>query len=80
MPVVPRPLLTSLARRTLHRPAQWAQWPVRSQQVARRNALVASTALAEQRRELLEVEEYLARHAAAHAAGPVTLQVAVRPA
>ncbi|GAB2727249.1 hypothetical protein [Nocardioides pakistanensis] len=80
MPVVPRELLSSLARRTVSGPASWAQWPVLSQQVARRNALVASTALAEQRRELAEVEEFLARHTAAHAAGPVTLQVSVRPA
>ncbi len=35
------------------------QWPVHSQQGARRNAMIASTALAERRRERLEVEEYL---------------------
>lgn len=39
-------------------------WPVRSQQAARRNALVASTALADRRRERLEVEAFL--DAAAH--------------
>ena len=36
-----------------------AGWPVSSQQAARRNALVASTALAERRRERLEVEAFL---------------------
>lgn len=36
-------------------------WPVRSQEAARRNALVASTALTARRRERDEVEEFLAR-------------------
>jgi hypothetical protein len=35
-------------------------WPVDSQQVSRRNAMVASTALAQRRAELDEVEEFLA--------------------
>jgi hypothetical protein len=39
-----------------------AAWPVASQQQARRNALVASTALAQRRRERDEVEEFLAAH------------------
>lgn len=39
-------------------------WPVTSQQHARRNALVASTALTQRRREAEDVEEFLARHAA----------------
>lgn len=56
-----------------------SQWHVRSQQVARRNALVACTALAERRQELLEVEEFLASHAA-RAAASKTLEVGVRPA
>jgi len=56
------------------------QWHVRSQQVARRNALVACTVLAERRREVVEVEEYLAARAAARAAGPTTIEVRVRPA
>jgi hypothetical protein len=34
-------------------------WPVESQQRARRNALVASTALAQLRRERADVEEFL---------------------
>lgn len=55
------------------------EWPVQSQQVARRNALVASTALAERRRELDEVEEYLASRAARSAA-TATVEVGVRPA
>ena len=57
-----------------------SRWHVRSLEGSRRNALVASTALAERRRELVEVEEYLARHAAARAAGPTTVEVAVRSA
>lgn len=35
-------------------------WAARSQQQARRNAMVASTALAQRRAESAEVEEYLA--------------------
>jgi hypothetical protein len=42
-------------------------WIPGSQQHARRNALVASTALAERRLERLEVEEFLAEHAAMRA-------------
>jgi hypothetical protein len=56
------------------------QWHVRSQQVARRNALVSCTALAERRRELAEVEDFLAAHAAAREARVTTLEVRVRPA
>ncbi|MEP7089681.1 MAG: hypothetical protein ABI776_06175 [Nocardioidaceae bacterium] len=41
-----------------------ASWPVTSQHQARRNALVASTALAEQRRERIDVEEFLAGYVA----------------
>ena len=40
-----------------------AQWHLTSQQQSRRNALVASTALTERRRELLDVEEFLAAQA-----------------
>jgi hypothetical protein len=50
-------------------------WPVESQQRARRNALVASTALARRRAELDEVEEFLAAPgggSAAEDAGVVT--------
>jgi hypothetical protein len=39
-------------------------WHVTSQHRARRNALVASTALAQQRRERDDVERFLAAHAA----------------
>ena len=42
-----------------------ATWHVTSQQRATRNALVASTALTERRRELEDVEEFLARHVVA---------------
>ena len=37
-------------------------WPVESQQQARRNALVAGTALARVRKERDEVEEFLELH------------------
>lgn len=43
-----------------------AAWHVTSQQHARRNALVASTALAQCRRERVEVEEFLAARARGH--------------
>lgn len=50
-------------------------WPVESQQRSRRNAMIASTALAQRRAELDDVEEYLAARSrplvsevAAHAA------------
>ena len=39
-------------------------WHVTSQQRARRNALVASTALTASRRERMDVEDFLAEHAA----------------
>jgi hypothetical protein len=38
-------------------------WPAVSQHTARRNALVASTALAQQRHEWLEVERFLEQQA-----------------
>lgn len=42
-------------------PLLWLEaWAISSQQGARRNAMVATTALARRRAELLEVEEYLA--------------------
>lgn len=37
-----------------------ARWPVESQQRARRNAMIASTALAQRRAELDDVERFLA--------------------
>jgi hypothetical protein len=46
-----------------------AAWPVASQQQARRNALVSTTALAEQRRERLDVEDYLAARIPVQRAG-----------
>jgi hypothetical protein len=55
-------------------------WPVRSQQRARHNALVAGTALTERRREREEVEVFLARRQAAGVGEPQTLEVGVRPA
>lgn len=35
------------------------RWAVGSQQTARRNAMIASTALTQRRAELIEVEEFL---------------------
>ena len=43
-----------------------ARWHLRSQETARRNAMVASTALTQRRLERLEVEEFLARHHERH--------------
>lgn len=49
-----------------------AEWGQTSQQQARRNALVASTALQQRRQERLEVEAFLVDHAAdLAAAAPV---------
>jgi len=50
-----------LVRRVLHWPA--LHWPVESQLGSRRNALVASTALAQLRAEREDVEDFLAHHA-----------------
>ena len=44
-------------------------WHVGSVEVARRNALVASTALAERRQERRDVEEFLTAHRARWDAG-----------
>ena len=41
-------------------------WPVASQQRSRRNAMVASTALAEQRRQRLDAEDFLTAQARRH--------------
>ena len=49
-----------------------AAWPVTSQQQARRNALVSTTALAQQRRERLDVEDYLAARRSGAAARLLT--------
>jgi hypothetical protein len=55
-----------------------AQWHVTSQQHARRNALVASTTLMQHRRELTDVEDFLAEHAARAAAASVPAQRVAR--
>ncbi len=47
------------------------RWPVESQLGSRRNAMIASTALAQRRAELDEVEEFLAG-----LAGPAVTEVA----
>lgn len=51
-----------LTPRTLPSLRRVTEWHVRSQQVSRRNALIASTALAARRRELIEVDEFLDNH------------------
>lgn len=53
-----------------------ADWHVSSQHVSRRNALVASTALADRRRELIEVETFLEKHLASRKADPNGFQTA----
>jgi hypothetical protein len=58
-------------RRLVTAGRRMATWHVTSQQQARRNALVASTALTQRRRELLDVEDFLAEHAARR--GPVAV-------
>ncbi len=45
--------------RTLPSFRQLTEWHVRSQQVSRRNALVACTALAARRRQRIDAEEFL---------------------
>lgn len=57
-----------------------AGWHVTSQQHARRNALVASTTLAQRRRELCDVEDFLAEHTARFDAAAVRRRVARRSA
>lgn len=58
-----RQQLRSLSRGAL-------SWPVTSQEVARRNAMLASTALTQRRVERLEVEEFLAAYLEERAARP----------
>jgi hypothetical protein len=54
-------VLQHAPRRLVSAAAAWpAGWPVASQQHARRNALVASTAMAQRRMEQADVEEFLA--------------------
>lgn len=55
------------------------RWYVDLDQVSRRNAMVASTALAQRRLEYVEVEEFLALHQMRHQPPPrVTMHSAVR--
>ena len=46
------------------------RWAVASQQQARRNAMVAATALTQRRAETREVEDFLAAHGVRRAADP----------
>jgi hypothetical protein len=60
--------------------ASAASWHVTTQHIARRNALVASTALTQQRRERDDVEQFLAAHAARFdRAAVVRVSVPARP-
>ncbi|GCD92308.1 hypothetical protein [Nocardioides sp. LS1] len=63
--------------KSLHR--HLTQWPVESQQVARRNAMIASTALAQRRAERDEVEDFLAGLTGS-AGGSPTAEVAAQAA
>lgn len=58
-----RQQLRSLTRRAV-------SWPVASQEVARRNAMLASTALTQRRVERLDVEEFLATYLEQRAVRP----------
>ena len=48
------------------------EWHVRSHLAARRNALIASTALAQRRRERIEVEEFMAVYLDARSAATLS--------
>jgi hypothetical protein len=52
-------------KQTVRRLHHLAAWPVRSQDIARRNALSAARSLAEIRIERQEVERFVAEHLAA---------------
>jgi len=56
MPLQQNPLLQPTPWRLLR---AVVDWPLASQHTARRNALVASTALTQRRRELRDVEQFL---------------------
>lgn len=49
-----------VARRIARAVTAVREWPVESQQRSRRNAMIASTALAQRRAELNDVEDFLA--------------------
>lgn len=61
------PLVPPLVRRPVD---ALRHWPVESQLRARRNAMIASTALAQRRAELDEVEEFLGSHHDSRPAAP----------
>jgi hypothetical protein len=66
----------SIFTRPLRAAIRWTlDWPVESQLAARRNAMVASTSLAQRRAERLEVERFLA---AAQTAAEVAATAAQR--
>lgn len=64
-------MLTSLLRRLEQRVDRWS---VESQQAARRNAMIASTALAQRRAERDDVEEFFARLLAPATATPAEVR------
>lgn len=63
MHLVPR----HVARPIGHAVTAVREWPVESQQRSRRNAMIASTALAQRRAELNDVEDFLAARGQASA-------------
>jgi len=54
------------------------RWPVESQQHARRNAMIASTALAQRRAELNDVERFLAASSSTRTVSEVAATAAQR--
>jgi hypothetical protein len=54
--------VTSVVQRVRIAGHRAVRWPVASQEVARRNAMLAGTALTQRRIERLEVEEFLATY------------------
>lgn len=61
-----QPLASGLSRLATRLSARLAAWPIDSQQVARRNALVACTALTQLRIERDEIAAYVNAAAARH--------------
>jgi hypothetical protein len=60
--------MASTLNKTWHVVRETANWHVSSQHIARRNALVAATLLADRRRERIDVEEFLATRGQAQVA------------
>lgn len=69
----------SIFTRPLRAAIRWTlDWPVESQLTARRNAMVASTSLAQRRAEQLEVERFLTAATSAQTTAEVAATAAQR--